>query len=74
MSTESLKSVVRNISNFPVDGIEFKDITDSKEFIESKVPNFVLVFTYLITFFLLILLINGLTLSPIKSPFDVANK
>ncbi len=27
MSTESLKSVVRNISNFPVDGIEFKDIT-----------------------------------------------
>lgn len=37
--------------------IEFKDITDSKEFIESKVPNFVLVFTYLITFFLLILLI-----------------
>lgn len=37
--------------------IEFKDITDSKEFIESKVPNFVLVFTYLITFFLLILLV-----------------
>ena len=27
MSTQSLKDAVRNISNFPVDGIEFKDIT-----------------------------------------------
>lgn len=27
MSIQSLKDVVRNISNFPIDGIEFKDIT-----------------------------------------------
>ncbi len=27
MSVENLKKVVRNISNFPIDGIEFKDIT-----------------------------------------------
>lgn len=27
MSTQELKDVVRNISNFPIDGIEFKDIT-----------------------------------------------
>ena len=27
MNIEKLKSVVRNISNFPIDGIEFKDIT-----------------------------------------------
>lgn len=27
MSTQSLKDIVRNISNFPIDGIEFKDIT-----------------------------------------------
>ena len=27
MSVEKLKKVVRNISNFPIDGIEFKDIT-----------------------------------------------
>ncbi len=27
MSVENLKKAVRNISNFPIDGIEFKDIT-----------------------------------------------
>ena len=27
MSIQTLKDVVRNISNFPIDGIEFKDIT-----------------------------------------------
>ena len=27
MSIQSLKDVVRNISNFPIEGIEFKDIT-----------------------------------------------
>lgn len=27
MSTQTLKNAVRNISNFPIDGIEFKDIT-----------------------------------------------
>lgn len=27
MSTQTLKNAIRNISNFPIDGIEFKDIT-----------------------------------------------